>query len=294
MMAWSTHAVAADPAPSSPSAPRMTNEGRADVLFHSGERKFDSGDFQGACMDFSESLKLGPKLGTLLNLALCHETTGRIVTAWHEFQHAAAWAAQNKQPDRQDFAREHIRALEVRLPRVLLQLPADRAISGIDLDGEPVPEQQWYLPLYLDPGEHMLGVSAPGKRRSSVAFRVILAPTDQIVVVPSLTDAEPDPDQPPPDKTKPVLALASLGIGALGIVTGATFGVLAITRDDGDPAIKDDATIATIAFVSGVAFAAAGGVLLWTSHTKGGGLAPAKVRAFLAPRPNGVTLGGSF
>lgn len=140
----------------------------------------------------------------------------------------------------------------------------------------------------------VLGVSAPGKQRSSVAFRVILAPTDQIVVVPSLPDAQPDPDQPPPDKTKPVLALASLGIGALGIVTGATFGVLAITRDDGDPAIKDDATIATIAFVSGVAFAAAGGVLLWTSHTKGGGLAPAKVRAFLAPRPNGVTLGGSF
>src|SRR5690242_9319584 len=69
------------------SAPRLSNEGRADVLFHSGEKKFDSGDYAGACVDFSESLKLGPKLGTLLNLALCHETTGRIVTAWSEFTH---------------------------------------------------------------------------------------------------------------------------------------------------------------------------------------------------------------
>src|SRR5262249_5770680 len=150
--------------------PHLSNEGRADVLFHSGEKKFDSGDYAGACHDFSESLKLGPRLGTLLNLALCHETTGKVVTACSEFSHAAAWATQNGQRDRQEYATMHIRSLEPKLPRVVLQLPTQR-VESIDVDGEPVPEPRWYLPLYMDPGEHHLAVIAPGKKRTAVSFR---------------------------------------------------------------------------------------------------------------------------
>ena len=115
--------------------PRLSNDGRAEQLFRSGTQKFDAGKHAEACADFSESLKLGPKLGTLLNLALCHETVGRIATAWQEFHHGAAWASQNNQKDRLEFAVQHIRALETKLPRVILQLPADRAVAQIDLDG---------------------------------------------------------------------------------------------------------------------------------------------------------------
>jgi hypothetical protein len=269
------------------SEPQLSNNGRAEVLFRSGEKKFDSGDYQGACADFTESIKLGPKLGTLLNLALCHETTGKLVTAWSEFHHGAAWAAQNGQRDRLEFAKEHIRSLEGRLPRIVLNLPAERAISGIDIDGEPVPEPRWYLPLYLDPGEHMLAVTAPGKERTTVAFRVILAPTDQIVSVPSLPDAKPQPGSfGAVDQTKRFLGLVGLGVGVMGLAVGTTFGVLAITRDDGDSsAIKDNATGATIGFVAGAVFAGAGGYLLWTSGSRG------IVHAGIAPRPGGASLG---
>ncbi len=287
-------AVPAPPAASAHVGPaELSTEARADKLFRSGEQKFDSGDHAGACDDFSESLKLGPKLGTLLNLALCHETIGKPVTAWHEFSHAAAWAAQNGQRERHEFAAEHVRALEPKLPRVVLQLPADRAISGLDLDGEPVPEPRWYLPLYLDPGEHRLGVTAPGKQRATVAFRVTASPHDQLVYVPPLADEHVAPNAPPaPDTTQRTLGLVGLGVGAAGFVTGAVFGALAIAADERDPAVHDRATIATAAFVAGAAFAAVGGWLLWTSP-RGAGPA-AKVTATPARDGAALRLTASF
>lgn len=280
--------------PSSARAAYASNEGRADQLFRSGEKKFDAGDYPGACSDFSESLKLGPKLGTLLNLALCHETVGRPVTAWHEFSHGAAWAAQNNQRERYEFALQHVKALEPKLPRVVLQLPAERAISGLDLDGEPLAEQHWYLPLYLDPGEHRLAITAPGKARASVAFRVTASPSDQLVYVPPLADETnvtpmPEAPQPQPDTTRRALGLVGLGIGVVGVVVGTTFGVLAATADARDPVVKDRATIATIGFVSGAVFAAAGGWLLWTSAAR-------RTAVVAAPRTGGgsVSLTTSF
>jgi hypothetical protein len=274
-----------------PQAP-LSNEGRADQLFRAGEKKFDGGDYTGACTDFSESLKLGPKLGTLLNLALCHETVGKPVTAWHEFSHAAAWAVQNNQRDRYDFAMQHVRALEPKLPRVVLQLPADRAIAGLDLDGEPLPEQRWYLPLFLDPGEHHLAVTAPGKQRTPVAFRVTSSPSDQLVYIPRLADEKKGTPaaiataEPRPDDMRRTLGLVGLGVGAAAALVGATFGVLAITADDRDPAVKDRATLATVGFIAGAACAGAGGWLLWTSTRSAGSQTTLKA----APRRDGAAL----
>jgi hypothetical protein len=293
-------AVAQAGPPASRPGPQLSNEARADHLFHSGEKKFDSGDYAGACNDFAESLKLGPKLGTLLNLGLCHETIGKPVTAWHELSHAAAWAAQNGQRDRWEFATQHIRALEPKLPRVVLQLPTDRPISGIDLDGEPVPEQRWYLPLYLDPGEHHLAVMAPGKRRTTVGFRVTASPSDQLVYIPRLDDEKVAPPAPEPmaDPTRRTLGLVGLGLGAAGVLVGGTFGVLAIAADERDPVVKNHATVATVAFVAGAAFGAAGGWLLWTSapeRARSGtavpGTKPARSTTLrAAPRHDGATL----
>jgi hypothetical protein len=266
---WATTSRAEESPP-----PQLSNEARAEQFFRSGKEKFDSGDYAGACLDFSESLKLGPKLGTLLNLALCHETVGKLVTAWHEFTHAAAWAAQNNQRDRHEFATEHIRSLEPKLPRIVLQLPAARPIESIDLDGEPVPEQRWYLPLYLDPGEHHLAVSAPGKRRTTVAFRVVSSPTDQLVMVPPLADdiGALNPTTTV-DPTRRVLGLTGLGLGALGFVAGTTFGVLAVGANSHDD-MKTAATVSTASFVAGAAFAVVGGWLLWTSTARGAGGGP--------------------
>jgi len=294
----------------------MSNEMRAEYLFRSGEKKFDSGKYAEACADFTESLRIGPKLGTLLNLALCHETVGKPATAWSEFHHGAAWAAQNGQKDRHDFAMQHAVALELKLPRVLLQLPADRALEAVDVDGEPLPDSRWYLPVFLDPGEHSVTISAPGKQRSTVKFRVTDSPTEQLVNVPSLTDDVAHPAQAPspvkgpadPDRARRLTGIVLAAVGGAGLVVGLTFGILAVEKRDevgglcsgnrctaegaqlyGDA--QSRATVATIGTLVGLGAGAVGGFLFFTSRPARPG-----ARVGLVPRAGGAELGlgGAF
>ena len=297
--------------------PGVSNEMRAEYLFRQGEKKFDSGQHAEACADFTESLRLGPKLGTLLNLALCHETIGKTATAWSEYHHGAAWAAQNGQKDRHDFAMQHALALETKLPRVLLQLPADRAIGSVDVDGEPLPDSRWYLPVFLDSGEHSVTLSAPGKQRGTVKFRVISSPTEQLVNVPALADEVIPPPPPPPkaiaasdpDRNRRLAGLVTLGAGGVGLALGITFGYLAVSKRDeigascagnrctagGSQLYKDaqsDAAIATWSTVIGIGAAAVGGWLVFTSQPA----TPRRPALGVAPRPGGAELGlgGAF
>jgi hypothetical protein len=299
----------------------LSNEMRAEYLFRSGEKKFDSGKYAEACADFKESLRLGPKLGTLLNLALCHETIGKPATAWGEFHHGAAWAAQNGQKDRHDFAMQHAVALEMKLPRVLLQLPADRALESVDVDGEPLPDSRWYLPVFLDPGEHSVTISAPGKQRSTVKFRVTDSPTEQLVNVPGLTDdvAHPAPLPPPPpgtpgdpDRARRITGLALAIAGGAGVALGLTFGLLTVEKRDeigsqcsgnrctaeGAQIYRDAqsrATVATVSTLLGVGAGAVGGFLFFTSRPASSrpSVAPpaTATRVGLVPRERGAELG---
>jgi hypothetical protein len=303
-------------AQSQPPAPSpMSNEMRSDYLFRTGEKKFDSGQYAEACADFAESLRLGPRLGTLLNLALCHETIGKPATAWREFHHAAAWAAQNNQKDRHDFAVQHALGLETKLPRVALQLPPGTAVDSVEVDGEPIPDARWYLPLYLDPGEHAIAVSAPGKQRGVVKFRVINSPTEQIVTVPALADEAPPPKReaprPAPEPEgggRRLGGYIALGVSAAGFAAGATFGVLAIearnqasdhcvgNRCDAEGASRwrdaqSRATLSTIGFLAGAIAGGAGAWLLLTSAPR-----PSSPRVGVTARGDGATLGlgGAF
>lgn len=306
------------PAPAA-RAEGLSNEQRAEQLFRAGEKKFDAGQHAEACLDFEASLKLGPKLGTLLNVALCHETIGKVATAWREFQHASAWAALNNQRDRHEFAVQHVLALEPRLPRILLQLPVDRAMATLEVDGEPLPEQRWNLPLYLDPGEHAVAVNAPGKHRASVTFRVTMSPTEQIVVVPSLADDGPAAPEPsaarpaePDHRVARTVGYGLLAGGGAAVLTGVVLGTLSLVkRGDADARCpgatacdaegadlwKGAGALGTGAFVgltAGVVLAGAGGVLLWTSRAPEASAKKAGILLGPARLGAGLGLSGAF
>ncbi len=285
------------------------DEVRAEALFRDGMQKFDEGQVAAACAAFTESLRLDPKLGTLLNLALCHERQGKTATAWVEFNHGAAWATQLGQKDRREFANQHALTLEGQLSRVLLQLPPARELSSVELDGEPLPEPRWYLPMYLDSGEHTIAVSAPGKYRHTMKVRIPREPSAQVIPVPTLRDIEASaPPTKPVDKAAPptqrTAAFVAGGVGIAGILAGSVFGVLTLEKrgeigthcagircDAQGLALREDAQSlalwSTIGFAVGAVGVATGAVLLLTAPN-----ARTFVHAFVGPQEAG--LGGSF
>ncbi|HET9930303.1 MAG TPA: hypothetical protein VFQ35_06440, partial [Polyangiaceae bacterium] len=69
-----------------------SNSAVAEALFRAGRAAMREHRLGDACDKFSESQRVEPKIGTLLNLALCHEQQGRLATAWAELRLAQAQA----------------------------------------------------------------------------------------------------------------------------------------------------------------------------------------------------------
>lgn len=68
--------------------PAPTDRALAQAHFDEGRALLARGAIAAACPKFVESYQLEPALGTLLNLALCHEAQGRLASAWAEFNDA--------------------------------------------------------------------------------------------------------------------------------------------------------------------------------------------------------------
>jgi hypothetical protein len=196
----------------------------AESFFRQGLREFDAGAYDAACAALTESLRLDPKLGTLLNLALCHEKQGKTASAWIEYTHAAAWAAGIGQTERHDFASDHVTLLERRLFRVMLVLPIEPELK-VEVDHQSLPEPEPVLPVFLDPGDHLITVSAPGRQRFETVFHVLPGANAQDLRIPALQAevavARPPPPAPPPPAIEGVdtRRLAGLVLGAAGLVT---------------------------------------------------------------------------
>src|SRR5687767_14605716 len=106
----------------------------AETLFRDGRTLLEQGRTKEACAKFASSQRIEPKLGTLLNLATCHEAEGKTASAWAEFTEAAVQAERANQPERQAFAREHAEALARRLSRVSIVFQEDPGVS-LTIDG---------------------------------------------------------------------------------------------------------------------------------------------------------------
>ena len=228
--------------------PGVSNEMQAEYLFRSGEKKFDSGRHAEACADFTESLRLGPKLGTLLNLALCHEQVGRTSTAWGEFrrveQEERASGAPNE--SRVQLARAHADKLQPRVSRLKIVVPRASRAPGlvVMVDGESKGEPLW-AGVPVDPGTRVVEATAPNKKPVLINVKVDDEGVLVGVTIPVLADAPvaaPAPSQAGGANLEAVEEYASnrarrttgFVIGGIGLATlaaGAAFGVAAIIND---------------------------------------------------------------
>jgi hypothetical protein len=140
----------------------------AESLFDDGRRLLAEGKLAEACAKLTESERLDPAVGTLLNLGDCHEKMGKIATAWAVFKQAADMARRGKQASREKIATGRFAALEPRIPK--LSIAVRDPVPGLEVrrDGVLLGATEWSAAspsaLPIDPGDHDVAVSAPGKK----------------------------------------------------------------------------------------------------------------------------------
>jgi hypothetical protein len=137
-------------------------ESPAEESFQEGRRLLAAGQTDEACASFAKSYDMVASSGTLLNLALCHQTQGKTATAWNEYRAAARLARNQGREDRAAVADQSAQDLESKLARV--SITAVEAVAGLHVATEagPLGEGGLKVDVPIDPGSHKLTATAPG------------------------------------------------------------------------------------------------------------------------------------
>lgn len=163
---------------------------RADALFNEGRALVDAGKFAEACPKFEESQRLDPGLGTLLNLAACYESVGRLASALTAFRSAEeqARAAGPSEKKREQAAAERARSLESRVARITIVLAAGDRPSGflVTRDGVPVPALDFGRRLAVDPGTVVISATATGYEPFRTEVTIDSMTGNTVVDIPAL------------------------------------------------------------------------------------------------------------
>jgi hypothetical protein len=229
------------------------------ALFEEGKQLATSGDFTAACPKFEAAARLTHWLGVELNLADCYEHLGRTASAWILFLKAADHADRDHDP-RGAYARSRAESLAPSLARLTITTAepahADTALE-LRIDRVVVDTNAFGIALPLDPGEHVVEVSAPGRvtfsRRlvltagatttleiPTLEIRTLEAPT---LDAPTLASAS-SPSEPRPGRSHHPFARWLGGAGALLAGTSVVFGIDAKLRYDAATREHCDAHIA--------------------------------------------------
>jgi len=184
-------------------AAQQRDPAAAQALFDQARELSRQGRYAEACPKLLESNRLDPGIGTQFHLAECYEQTGQVATAWATFLEVASIARASDQLDREKAATKRAAQLEPRLPKLTVTVPEANQVQGLEVrrDGIVIGAVQWGTPVPVDPGEHELTVSAPG--RQPLAKKLTLEEGKALNFdVPSL-DSDSDSDsaastEPPP------------------------------------------------------------------------------------------------
>jgi tetratricopeptide (TPR) repeat protein len=166
----------------------------AQALFDEARKLSSAGRYPEACAKLAESNRLDPGIGTQFHLADCHEKSGKIASAWAMFLEVASQARASAQSDREKAALKRAAQLESKLPRLRIEVPEANRVNGLEIhrDGVLVGSAQWGTPVPVDPGEHELVATAPGRRTIKQKFRADAGKTAAL----ELPLLEVDPNAP--------------------------------------------------------------------------------------------------
>jgi hypothetical protein len=284
----------------------LTDEQVAQSLFETGRALMDRGDYAKACPMLAESQRLDPGLGTLLNVALCHEGEGKLATAYFEFNQAASQAVKDGRKDREDIARQHLATLSPKLPRLVVHVAQPRPEGlTIVIDGAPANVAIIDVPTPVDPGKHVVDVGAPGYQTSHWEGESMPSMTADVAVVmrPVAAATTMDVEQPRARKASGSSTRSILLWSAGGLAVGSIiFYALSVSArgtaldkclpernfcndEDGINAVSRARTFAWVSIGMLGAAAVAGGIGLFMSDGSSG-------RTAITARP--VAAGGAL
>src|SRR5262249_41226110 len=136
----------------------------AEALFAEGRRLMAAGDYEAACPKLAASQKLDPGVGTMLNLADCHEKSGKTASAWVEFREVISSARAAGSKEREQLARTRAAALEKKLARLTITVDGAGAKVQVTRDGVAIDHAAFGTAVPVDPGKHVVEATAPGKK----------------------------------------------------------------------------------------------------------------------------------
>jgi hypothetical protein len=208
------------------------DEATAEALFQAGKGLMDQKKYAEACPKLEASFKLGPAVGTMLNLADCHEKEGKLAQAWGNWGDARDQAKRENDKPRMELAARRQKELDPRVPKLTVNVTG--AVNGLDVYRDELQLESAMLgvPLPVDPGVHIVtlrrGKSVMREKKVEIAEKA----TDEVTI-----DATGIPVAPPEEQngasggtkseTKPkvVMVRKSKGMMAGGIVLASVGGV---------------------------------------------------------------------
>jgi hypothetical protein len=227
----------------SSNAAAQDKEALAEALYKSALDLMEAGKNEEACPKLKQSHEIDPAVGTLLYLGLCYERLGKPASAWAAYRAAGEASRKANQPERREIALERAAKIEPTLSTLTLLMPAEARVPGLQIliDGAPVGTASLGVPMPVDPGQHVVEVTAPGHTTSSQdvvvdpngathtlnlrALAIVEPTTAPIAPAPSQTPHEARRDTGASLSTQQTAGLVVGGVGVLGLAAGTYFGI---------------------------------------------------------------------
>lgn len=299
--------------------PSAQERAMAEALFQQAKKLGAAGNLEQACKKFEESFDHDPTLGTKLHSAACYEELGRTASAWAAFSEAAAMANAAGDSSRETLATERAAKLEKELPRLIIEVPASVEGLRVEVDGQNLASFGTALPI--DPGEHLITVTAPGHSPWETTITVAKGAGTDTLSVPALTPSKPEGNAdsasgdagidigPSGASTQRTVGFVVGGIGLVSLAAGGYFGLQAQSKAkdadehcsgkfctpeglEGHDDAERAALFSTIGFGVGIAGIAAGTLLILTAKPTPEGAA--WVAPYAHARGGGLAAGGHF
>lgn len=204
----------------------------ADRLFKEGQDLLRNGRVTEACVKFEKSIAEENQLGTLLNLAFCHEKATRMGKAWIEYREAETRAVATGNKDRARFSRERMAEVEKELTKVRVD---GAPVKEVWIDGDFVARVENGDPFFVETGLRKFRFVDREQRFVVRDVHITKSPFIQPIKVPvpnevaiADTKAQPAKDaQPAASSPWPWVAF---GGAAVGLGVAATCGLFALDK----------------------------------------------------------------